>query len=366
MMTGRPSRKPQDAASGGLRKVADIAGVSTATVSRALNQPHMVSAELRGRIEAIVKTLNWVPSGAARALARRKTETIGAIFPQMAQSDFASAIDALQDELEQHGYTLLLASSGYDIDREFQQVRKFVERGVDALLLTGELHHHLLEGFLQQNNVPLLNMFVYRPETHGTSVGPDNRKALYRLTQYLLRLGHTRFGVLAQDGTRNDRARARVEGIRQALAEQGLGIRPEHYTTGLYSIRDGRRMFSEVIQHTPRPTAVICGNAHLAVGAMLESQARGIKVPQEMSIACYDDIELMEHLPTSITTVRVRTEDVGRRAAHKIVALLEKRDEAVEFECDTEVVVRASSGPPPAEPAPRKRGKAIAEAVDPA
>lgn len=345
-MAERGSRKAQGTEPVGLRKVAEIAGVSTATVSRAMTRPHMVSAELRERIEAIVKSLNWVPSGAARALARRKTETVGAIFPQMAQSDFTSAIDALQDELEKRGYTLLLASSGYDVDREFQQVRKFVERGVDAILLTGEMHHHQLDGFLEQNNVPRLNMFGYRGETHGTSIGPDNRKALYKLTQYLLGLGHTRFGLLAQDGSRNDRARARTEGVQRALAEQGLGVRPEHFVTGLYSIRDGRRMFRQLISHKPLPTAIICGNAHLAAGAMLESQACGISVPGEMSIVCYDDIELLENLPVPITTVRIETADIGRRAARKIIAMIEKRDDDVQFELEPEIIVRASSGPP--------------------
>ena len=105
----------------------------------------------------------------------------------------------LQSELTRLGYTLLLACSEYDFDQEFRQVKKFVERGVDAILLVGELHHHNLEEFLPRNDVPMLNMFVYNPKTHGTSIGPDNHKALYRLTRHLIDFGHRRFGVIAQD-----------------------------------------------------------------------------------------------------------------------------------------------------------------------
>ena len=342
----RPKNGVSSAARGvGLRKVAEIAGVSTATVSRAMNNPELVSAELRERIASVVQRLGWVPHGAARALATRRTGAIGAVFPTLTHGDFARAIDGLQSELTRLGYTLLLACSEYNSDQEFQQVRKFVERGVDAILLVGELHHHDMKEFLARNTVPLLNMFVYNPETHGTSIGPDNHKALYRLTRHLIDLGHRRFGVIAQDSSTNDRAKARTQGIRDALAEQALAVRPDHFVVGQWTIREGRDLFRRIVSHEPKPTAVICGNGYLAVGAMLESQALGIRVPDEMSIVGYDDIEIMAELPVPITTVRVLSEQVGRRAGRHIAAVLEGRQEATEFECDAEIVARASSGP---------------------
>jgi LacI family transcriptional regulator len=332
----------------GLRKVAEIAGVSTATVSRAMNSPELVSPELRERIASVVQRLGWVPHGAARALATRRTGAIGAVFPTLTHGDFARAIDGLQSELTRLGYTLLLACSAYDAAQEFQQVRKFVERGVDAILLVGAEHHHALKGFLERNGVPLLNMFVYTPATHGTSIGPDNHKALYRLTNHLIALGHRRFGVIAQDAITNDRARARNQGIRDALAEHALAVRPDHFAIGQWTIREGRALFRQIVSRDPKPTAVICGNGFLAVGALLESQALGIRVPEDMSIVGYDDIEIMAELPISITTVRVLSDEVGRRAARHIVARLDGLDVPAEFECDAEIVLRVSSGPAPA------------------
>ncbi len=346
-MSRARSGLPNEAQKVGLRQVAKIAGVSTATVSRAMNTPEIVSAELRERIASVVERLGWVPHAAARALATRRSGVIGAVFPTLTHGDFARAIEGLQDELTHLGYTLLLACSNYDIDQEFRQVRKFVERGVDAILLVGELHHHELKGFLVQNERPSLNLFVYSPETHGTSVGPDNHKALYRLTRYLIDLGHRRFGVIAQDAAANDRAGARLQGIRDALAEHGLAVRPDHSTMGQWTIREGRELFRRIAGQEPRPTAVICGNAYLTVGALLESLSLGIGVPEEMSIVGYDDIEIMRELPTPITTVRVLSEMVGRRAAQCIVGRLEGREETTEFECGAEIIVRASSGPPP-------------------
>src|SRR5918997_390156 len=143
----------------GLRHVARAAGVSTATVSRAINRPEVVSADLRERIAVVVKQLGWVPDGAARALTTRRSHTIGAVFPTLSIGDFARATHAIQAELLQSGYTLLLACSEYELDLELQQVRKFVERGVDGLILVGQAHHPDLEPLLVKRRVPFVNTF---------------------------------------------------------------------------------------------------------------------------------------------------------------------------------------------------------------
>jgi len=331
----------------GLRDVARVAGVSTATVSRAMNNPAAVSEELRDRIASVVRHLGWVPHGAARALATHRTGTIGAVFPTLTHGDFARAIQALQHELSEAGYTLLLACSEYDVEQEYQQVRKLIERGVDALLLVGEAHHRDLAELLDKNRIPYVNTFVYNPSTHGTCVGPDNHKALHKLTRYLVGLGHRSFGVVAQSTDNNDRAQARLQGIRDALAEQSIAIQPRHFAQGYWGINEGRQLLRRILAAKPWPTAVICGNAYLTVGALLESQQMGIAVPREMSIVGYDDIEIMSELPIPLTTVRVSSDEVGRRAARLLVAKIEGRPAETSYECDAEVIVRGSSGPAP-------------------
>lgn len=331
----------------GLRDVARVAGVSTATVSRAMNNPETVSQELRTRIASVVRHLGWVPHGVARALATKRTGTIGAVFPTLTHGDFARAIQALQDELSGRGYTLLLACSEYKQELEYDQVRKFIERGVDGLILVGEAHHADLSTLLSKHKVHYVNTFVYNPNTHGTCVGPDNRKALYRLTNYLIELGHKRFGLIAQSTKNNDRAQARLQGVRDALAEKSMAIQPTQFAEGYWNLNEGRQLFKRILSHKPWPTAVICGNAYLAVGAMLESQAMGIRVPEEMSIVGYDDIDIMAELPVPITTVRVLSDEVGRRAARLLVAKVEGNEIDRDFECDAEIIVRKSSGPAP-------------------
>jgi LacI family transcriptional regulator len=267
------------------------------------------------------------------------------VFPTLTHGDFARAIQALQHELSNAGYTLLLACSEYNPKQEYEQVRKLIERGVDAIILVGEAHHSDVFTLIQKNAIPHVNTFVYNPDTHGTCVGPDNRKALHRLTRYLIELGHRSFGVVAQTTENNDRAQARLDGIRDALAEKSIAIQPRHFAQGFWGIHEGRQLFRRILETKPWPTAVICGNAYLSVGAILESQAMGIDVPGEMSIVGYDDIEVMSELPVPITTVRVLSDEVGRRAARLLIAKLENKTINLDLECDAEIVVRRSSGP---------------------
>lgn len=331
----------------GLREVARAAGVSTATVSRAINNPELVSADLRERIDVVAKQLGWVPDGMARALSTRRSHTVGAVFPALSVGDFARATQALQSELSRLGYTLLLACSQYDPEQELSQVRKFMERGVDGLVLVGQAHHPDIEGLLARQEKPFVNTFVYDAQKPGTCVGPDNHKALRMMTDYLADLGHVRFASIAQSTLNNDRASARLEGMRHALALRGLAVRPQHFLMGEWTIAEGRSLFRKLMQTEPRPTAVICGNAHLAVGAVLEALAMGIAVPAEVSIVGYDDIEIMSHLPVPITTVRVPGDDIGHLAARLLVARIEGRPCTEPLEVEAELVIRGSSGPPP-------------------
>jgi LacI family transcriptional regulator len=340
-------RGPKLRTSVGLRDVARAAGVSTATVSRAINTPKVVSEEVRQRIAAVIDRLGWVPDGAARALTTGRSGAIGAVFPTLTHGDFARATGAIQAELQARGYTLLLSCSNYDLDQEYEQVRKFVERGVDGMILVGENHHPQLIELLQRRHMPFVNTFVYSAETHGTCIGPDNRKALYKMTNYLIDLGHRRFGVVAQSTHNNDRAAARLAGIRDALAERGLAVRPQHLAVGEWTISEGRALFRRVMSADPAPTAVLCGNAYLAVGAVLESMTMNLRVPEQVSIVGYDDIEIMSELPIPVTTVKVNGEGVGRHAARFVIGKVENRPAEIAFEWGADLLLRASSGPPP-------------------
>ncbi|MFV0335867.1 MAG: LacI family DNA-binding transcriptional regulator [Tropicimonas sp.] len=330
----------------GLRQVAAVAGVSTATVSRVVNRPETVSEALRIRVNMVIEQLGWVPNAAARALASNSTGAIGAIFPALALGDFARAIDAMQDALAAHNYLLLLARSQYDADQEFSLARKLVERGVDGLVLVGGTRSEAYDAFLSRMEIPYVNAFVFDENSRAPCVGPDNAGAMADMVDYLVSLGHTKFAMIAQTTRNNDRAAARREGLRDALARHGLAIPPQSMVEGEWSIAEGRKLFRRILASTPRPTALICGNSMLAVGAVLEAASAGIDLPSQMSIAGYDDSELMSELPLPITTVRVDSDEVGRVAADTVIAMLQGR-KAEGRRILSKVIARATTGPAP-------------------
>lgn len=343
-MSERPRREKGRV---GLRQVASIAGVSTATVSRVINSPESVSSDLRIRVEMVIDQLGWVPNAAARALSSQRTGAIGAIFPALALGDFARAIDAMQDALAERNSLLLLARSKYDADLEYSLVRKLAERGVDGLVLVGSTRVPSYEEFLAKLEIPYVNSFVYEEDSAVPCVGPDNRAAMADMVEYLVSLGHRRFGLIAQTTRNNDRAAARREGVQSALARYSLAVPPSAMMQGEWSIDEGRKLFRQMLDSDTRPTALICGNSLLAVGAVLEAAALGIRVPQEMSIVGYDDIEVMSELPVPVTTVRVASDAVGRVAANTVLDMVEGVPQVGSSRIPSEIVVRASSGPPP-------------------
>ncbi len=330
-----------------LREVAELACVSKATVSRFINSPEIVSPSVRERIQIAIDHLGWVPHAAARALATQRTGTIGAVVPTLANEHFATAIQVLQDELEEKGYTLLLGCSEYDLQREYRQVRKMLERGVDAIAVVGEGHHPDLYTLLDQRNVPCVSTFTFAAKQRSICVGVDNYRAFYDATNYLLGLGHRRIAMIAQNANTNDRAAARREGVRVALAEHGIAIHPAHMAEGFWGVQEGRRLFRQIMAAPiEAPTAIVCGNGSFATGAMLEAMAAGYDVPGHLSLIGFDDFEVMAELPIPITTVRVPSAEIGRRTAELLIAQLNGESDTRSIECEATLIVRQSCARP--------------------
>jgi LacI family transcriptional regulator len=347
-MVKRPHDVPTVAA------VAAAAGVSTATVSRVLNTPQAVRETLRRQVETAVAQLGYVPHAGARAMMLRRSGTIGAVFPTVDNAIFAKAIDALQRRLSEAGLQLLIATSDYDPDAEMRQAVNLVARGADALALCGAGQRSELLEFLRQRGLPCVHVMTLLPaDAPMTSVGFDNAGAMAQAVRYLIDLGHRRIAMLAGVTRDNDRASARVAGVRRALHDAGLKLPPQRLVERRYSIAAAREGLRELMAARPAPTAIVCGNDVLAFGALLEAQRLGIAVPQALSIVGFDDLELARQLQPALTTVRVPAEEMWRAAADRLIAAL--RGEAVQRATEIEValVVRESTAA-----APRRRRKA--------
>lgn len=330
----------------GIRAVAELAGVSIATVSRAINTPDAVSVALRERVRAAVARVGYVPDAVARALSSRRTRTLGAIIPTIDNTMFARGIAALQKYLASAGYMLILTTNGYDLDVELEQARNLISRGIDGLVLRGDCHHESLRALIAQAGIPFINVGVYKPDRPYPCVGADNEAAAHRAALHLVELGHRRIAVVSALQSNNDRASARVSGFRRALSENGIALPPEWHLEVPYTLDDAREASRHLLGLSERPTAVVCGNDVIAYGVLLEAERSGFSVPGDLSVVGFDDLEWSRHLRPSLTTIQVPTEFTWQRAGEYLVRHLAGEKMMMHHEVDFSLVVRESTAAP--------------------
>ncbi len=329
-----------------LDDVARRAGVSTATVSRCVNFPDRVRAETRARVETAIDALGYTPHFGGRALASNRTNTIGAVIPTMENAIFARGIQAVQEELAAADATLLIASSGYDPEQEAAQIRALLARGVDGLLLIGEARPQSTYALLEQRRVPFVLVWTRRDGCPYPCVGFDNRAAARALAERALELGHRRISMIAGVTRWNDRAAARVAGVRDALAAAGLELAPPRLVEADYTLAGGERAFEALMRAAPETTAVLCGNDVLAAGALKAARRMGLATPDDVSITGFDDIDLAEALVPGLTTVHVPHRRMGAAAAKTLLALRDGSPPPDDLTFRTFVEERESLAPP--------------------
>ena len=326
--------------------VAKRAGVSTATVSRCLSSPDRVSAGTKERVLFAISELGYTPNFGAKALASKRTNTVGAVIPTMENAIFARGIQAFQEELQTSGATLLVASSNYDPKVEEEQIRTLISRGADALLLIGKTRSHGIEDFVEARGVASVCAWVIDPSNRLKTVGFDNKLAMKELVTEVLRLGHKSiaFVVAILDG--NDRAQDRLDGAYEALRDAGLSPEKMPVVEVQYSIEQGASAFDDLYARYPHPTVIICGNDVLAAGALKRARELGIRVPEDISITGFDDIDLATIVCPALTTVHVPHREMGRQAAKRLMDMLAGNDAGKNASLDTHLVLRESLSPP--------------------
>jgi LacI family transcriptional regulator len=328
-----------------LEDVAREAGVSTATVSRCLNTPEMVLEKTRKRVLSLVQQLGYSPNFGARALAVKRTNTIGAVIPTMENAVFAQGIQAFQEELGKHGFALLISSSSYQEDQEAEHIRTLVSRGADGLLLIGHHRNKEIYRFLERQSVPILATWVYDISNETPSVGFDNKLAMKELATEVIKYGHRNIAAISANLAANDRARARIAGIREAMTDHGLEPGQLRLIEVPYGIETGGEAFAALVNSPNRPSVVMCGNDVLAVGALRQARRMGLRVPEDISITGFDDIELATVVEPEMTTVHVPHRQMGRKAAQLLIGMVNDKYPPESVQLATHLCMRGSLGP---------------------
>jgi LacI family transcriptional regulator len=284
-------------------------------------------------------------------MAAKRTFTIGAIIPTMENAIFARGLQAFQEELHAHGYTLLVSSSAYRLEAEEEQIRTLVARGADGLLLIGHDRDPAIYDYLARQRVPVLVSWTFDETARAPSIGFDNRAAMRALAEQAIGLGHRRIAMISGISQQNDRARMRIAGLRDAMAAHGLDPETLAPVEVPYDISEGAAALVTLMEHRPHPSIVLCGNDVLAAGALRGAHQLGLDVPDDLSITGFDNIELAQVVSPALTTVHVPHREMGSMAAKELIGMIEEKREGVSQKLQVSIVPRASVAAPRGHPA---------------
>lgn len=327
-----------------LQAVAERAGVSTATVSRVLNGADIVKSSTRARVMKAIAELKYHPNLHARSLAGAVNKTIGVIVSNLDNPFFLDVYRAVESDCHAQGYEVVVANTLYRPEQLAASVRMMIGRRVAGLaLIVSEIEDGIVKE-LTEGRTPVVLYDVGTAGGHVTKIRVNYRKGVERVIDYLTSLGHTNIGFIGHHaglGPIVERSNAVLESV-QAANPRGIVRR----ALDSDSLQGGKRAAAELLSAGQPPTAIVCVNDIMAVGALLELRERGLRVPQDISVAGFDDIELAKFSFPALTTVHIPRDQIGH-TVFRSLALSggAKETGGREFAITPELVVRESTGP---------------------
>jgi len=220
-----------------------------------------------------------------------------------------------------------------------------LEHGVDGLVLVGDNFAAEVIPLIRQHRIPFVTTYVCASKHGVPAIGIDNYQATYKMTRYLMELGHREFAIVANTALPNDRSQARLEGMLAALAEGGLQVmRNSIVETDQPSIVNGRRAFASLLAVNPRLSAILCTTDALAVGVLAEAHRSGIEVPRDMSIVGFDNVEIAAEVDPPLTTINVPAAEISRLAADYLISAIEGNPIPMTTKLAATLIIRDSTG----------------------
>ncbi|MCC7276533.1 MAG: LacI family DNA-binding transcriptional regulator [Alphaproteobacteria bacterium] len=300
-----------------IEDVAALAGTTAITVSRALHRPEKVAAETRRKVLEAVAALGYIPNLAASALASRRSRILALVVPTIANSVFADTVHGFSDAVTAAGLQLLLGQGTYAPETEHRLLTALVGRRPDAIAVIGIVRRTETRELLRRAGVPIAEIWDLTATPIDLVVGFSNRAAGHAMTRFLVGRGRRHIAFVGGD---DDRAAARRDGYAAALGESGLAPGGADIRVADISYGAGRRALRALLEAAPAVDAAFFATDVLAVGALLECREMGIAVPGRIAIAGLGDLEIARELSPALTTVRVPSYDIGRRAAELLLA----------------------------------------------
>jgi DNA-binding LacI/PurR family transcriptional regulator len=337
--TAKPSTRLGD--------VARLAGVSTATVSRAINETGAVSDVTRRRVLRAVQKLHYHPNAHARSLALGRSNQIGLLVSDIANPFFPELVKAIEREAMQRGFEVILAETDYDHERLGKSVGRFLEREVaGVIIMASEVDLSLVAG-LARRRVPLVFLDLEVTGQGTSTVSVDYARGIDEAVHHLAELGHRELAYVGGPPTLSSAAK-RLQAFQAAVARYiGPRARPRVYD-GDFRLESGLRAGDEILASKPRPTAVLAANDIMALGVVKACRAQGLSIPRDLSVVGFDDIAFASLADPPLSTVCLPRDALAREATAALLRSLDGDSEDVAPEMvPTYFVARGSTGPAP-------------------
>ncbi|HUB82103.1 MAG TPA: LacI family DNA-binding transcriptional regulator [Bryobacteraceae bacterium] len=326
-----------------LEQVARRAKVSTATVSRVLNHAQIVKGSTRARVLRAIEELKYHPNLHARSLAGGKSRSIGVIVSNIENPFFLDIYKTVEAGAHSSGYEIIMANTDYRSEQLVASIRLMIGRRVAGLAaIVSEMAPDLIEE-LSGSRIPVVFYDVGAARRNITNIRVNYRRGMDKLADYLYTLGHRRLGFIGHH--------AMLGPINERIATL-LGSKPHHpgleveTAVDADSLEGGRRAARALLSANRKLTAVMCVNDVMAVGALRELRESGLRVPQDISVTGFDNIELAQFCHPSLTTVHIPRQQIGKIICDVLIASQEP-PRAQDIVIDPELVVRDSTGPAP-------------------
>jgi LacI family gluconate utilization system Gnt-I transcriptional repressor len=315
-------RKPRPNQSGRvtLSEIASRVGTSAITVSRVLNAPHLVSEELKKRIESAIEELGYLPNRAARSLASARSEAVLVLIPSLSNTVFTDLLEGVRDVLHTNGYRTLIGDTRYSAEEEENLLRAYLEHSPDGILLTGFEQSAGTRQLLTNSHAPIVHMMELSTSP-AYAVGLSQFDAGQALTRHLLDSGYRRIGFLGAQ--LDSRVLERLAGFRATLKEAGVyDATREVLDPTPSSIQMGIGLFDRLLAQAPDCDAIFCCNDDLAHGVLFECLRRKINVPQQIAVAGFNDLDASAWTCPTLTTIATPRYQIGHAAATMLLQLM--------------------------------------------
>lgn len=328
-----------------IREVARQAGVSVATVSRALNGSERVRSRTREHVMEVAKRLRYVPNGSARSLTTSETRTVGVLLPDLYGEFFSEVLRGIDQTARRSRYHTLVSSSHNDV-AELEAALRAMSGRVDGLVvMSPDLDAASLEANLPAS-LPVVLMNCPVEGSALNTIMTDNYGGAFAMVQHLTGLGHERVAII-QGAEGNYDAVERLRGYRDAMAAAGLPAVPSLEQRGDFTERSGYEAMQRLLGASPRPTAVFAANDSMAIGALRALREAGVRVPDAMTIAGFDDVPVARYMSPALSSVHVAINEMGQLAIEALLATIDDGARPPQTTTlPTRLVIRESCGPP--------------------